>query len=188
MPGRFHDGAGEYDARHSGVGLGPSDILNVSATYDPAGYQTAHLLLATKLNSLMMDMVANPGNYEENFIAIYNDHQTADLRLNSLSIEMTAADSGSIIGDGVQAIATKYSFSAAVHIHTGYANGPSDSHATTTLLDIIMQYLDGSRNLLGGYWITRVSHGAPGEEFTDSATTGGHLDITIEKIGGYLQS
>ena len=116
--------------------------------------------------------------------AVYNSHEQVKMSLPALSVGIVAAElQGEMTGRGVgvgPAVRQTYRVSCDIRIHTDYEGGYRDEVKISRLVNSMANWLTSHDNLaitgLCYYEITGMSFN---EEFAESLTIGGKLELTI---------
>lgn len=115
-------------------------------------------------------------------------HNQADLTLSAVSVGVESH--GPVVGDGAfdaTDVYVNHEIVLSIRAHTAWLIAPSNQDETVTLLDNIVQKLKANINLGGGYRIMGFSSSQYREEFQDSGTRGGQVNIVLHKVAQYTQ-
>ncbi len=121
--------------------------------------------------------------------AVYSTHETADLDIPSLSVEVETdtplSDSDAI---NQQELVDNRNIRLSIRVHTGYRLGPVDTSEAMQIADEVIRELRENINLSDGYRIFDVSGTAYNVEHLSSGTTGAEINVDIHKVEYYAQS
>lgn len=116
----------------------------------------------------------------------YNTHETADLTLPSVSVEVetdTPLDGDTAIN--MQELVDNRDIVLSIRVHTGYRLGPVDTAANMTTTDAVIRKIRENVDLGGGYRVFGVLGTAYNVEHSSSGTTGAQVNVNIHKVETY---
>ncbi|MFA7286915.1 MAG: hypothetical protein WC052_04630 [Patescibacteria group bacterium] len=123
------------------------------------------------------------------FSATYSTHQTANLVIPSLSVEVETDTP--IKGDAAidqSEIVDNRLIRLSIRVHTGYRLGPIDTANNIEITDEVVTWLRQHINLGSGYRIFDVAGVAYNVDHMSSGTTGSEITVDIHKVEHYAQS
>ena len=141
---------------------------------------TAHQKVITLLGAL----APSPS-----FNAVYSTHETANLVVPSLSVEVES--DVAIESDGAlvqQEIVDNRNMRISIRVHINYRLGPVDTESATDITDEVVRWLRENLDLDGGYYIFAVSGIAYNVEHASSGTTGAEINVDVHKVEYYEQT
>lgn len=143
-----------------------------------AHFELARDKLKAQLDALVTAM-ANEGTDPALGFA-YDNHIIANLQLNAVSIEMADLLTEYLGVGGPAAVRLRYMIPYDIRVHTAYENGRIDTVKNMRLLNSITNYLNVNRDLGDNYRIDLITTLSNQQDFDDSRTRGGSLQILIE--------
>lgn len=121
-------------------------------------------------------------------IPVFKRHDVANMDIPSISIG--AVEHDNVEGDDAvwsNDLMVNHQVVCTIRVHTGHSGGPIDRATTTRLLDQIIEETKKNINGVGDYRIMDFSVTSFDAEFTESATLGGEIIITMHKVRVYVQ-
>lgn len=149
-----------------------NEVWGSEATYELARDKLKALLDAL-IPAMATDSIVPALNYA------YDNHIIANLQLNAVTIEMADLDTQYMGVGAPSGVNLKYIIPFEIHVHTAYENGRMDTVKNMRLLNSITNYLNVNRNLEDGYRINLMSNLNNQQEFDDSRTRGGSMEVII---------
>ncbi len=74
-----------------------------------------------------------------------------------------------------------------IRAHTGWMKGPHDQTTTVVLMDDIIEKIKSNVTLSNGYRVMGFSAAFYREEFAESGTRGGQVNVALHKVTQYTQ-
>lgn len=158
------------------------DVL-MAEVYGTSFIETASDKLITELTALKSTMASG---YSPTFSYLYQKHDTANLQLNAVSVDLESieADYEGGIPNGPR---VRYMMTFSVRVHTAYSGGVMDGQTNHRLLNSVANKLMGNLDLASGYRIMGITEIVNREAFDDSATLGGHLNVVVMYVVSHSQ-
>lgn len=122
------------------------------------------------------------------FNYVYDRHQTANMLLPSLSIEVnfeTPIESDAAIT--AQELVDNKLCQLSIKVHTAYRLGYTDIETARVIVDEVITILRTNIDLSDGYRIFNVSGIVYNVEHGESATSGAELTVNVHKVVYYEQ-
>lgn len=119
----------------------------------------------------------------------YKTHQVANMGLPSISI--VGEDHVPIDDDRANwdsDLLTNHAITLSIRVHTGYEGGPTDIQSSTLYLDQIVESLKKNIEIPGNYRLMSFEITEFNTVFSESATTGGEIEIELHTLKNYIQS
>jgi len=121
--------------------------------------------------------------------AVYVTHETANLIIPSLSVEVdidTPIEEDNAIVN--QELLDNRNTRLSIRIHTGYRLGPVNTDSSVEIADAVVRWLRENINLGNGFRIFDVLGVVYNVEHVTSGTTGAELNVDIHKVEFYEQT
>jgi len=177
-------GAGYRDPRHDGIGESSSSLRTVYGD-DTIGDALDKVVAALEL---LQTAMGSSYDTDYKFQYVYTSHETAELRLNGLTVEVDDASYSDMVGSGeVKACIPFWTITISIRVHTNYANEFNDWIKNRRILMSVSNYLHTYRDLGDNFRFVRVNNLVPKESFSDSSTVGGFMLITLAVPIKYTQ-
>lgn len=145
--------------------------------------ETAKDKLVTELNALKTSMVTD--GIDPLYSYVYEKHNVAYLQLSAVTIDLESVGGGEPTGTSDKFLRWLPTYS--IRVHTAYEDGIQDGQEQMRLLNSIAEKLHLNHDLAGGYRIQFVGDIFVRQEFSDSDTLGGELQVTVSKDVEYVQ-
>ena len=142
-----------------------------------ATFELARDRLKAQLDALILAMVTDGTDPALNYA--YDHHIVANLQLNAVTIEMADLETEYMGVGAPSGVNLKYIIPFEIHVHTAYENGQMDTVKNMRLLNSIDNYLNVNRDLGDKYRIDLTSTLNNQQEFDDSRTRGGSMQVII---------
>ena len=152
-------------------------------THGTSWLETAKDKLVTKINALLTSMIADSISPLYSFV--YEQHAVAKVELNAVTIDLDSVDGGEPVGTNDKFLRWLPVYS--VRVHTAYEGGKQDGQKQMRLLNSIAEKLHLKHDLADGYRIQMIDDLTVMEEFAETDTNGGHLNVQIEANVEYIQ-
>lgn len=159
------------------------------ATSEAAGtdvYGTGFINAGTDaLYALIDALKTTMAAYDPTFSYVYKQHDVAKIQLNAVTIDLARAISD-YAARGTDVV-VDYPMVFTVRVHTGYIGDPFDSRETISLLTSIVNKL--KQNIIGVvYRIDDATEIETSQEFPESGTIGGQLQVQVSRTISYTQA
>lgn len=119
---------------------------------------------------------------------IHKGHNIANMALNAVTIGVESSEAtNESLGDIQNDRTVDHQIVYSVRVHTAYINDGHKQQATIELMDAIVTKMKKNINLSSDYRLIGVSPQALREEFTESATKGGQVNIMLRSTRIYTQ-
>jgi len=120
---------------------------------------------------------------------VYSTHETADLTVPSLSVEVETdtplSDDSALVS---QELVDNRDIRISIRIHINYRLGPVNTDDAVDIADDVVRWLREHIDLNDGYRIFDVIGTAYNVEHASSGTIGSEIIINIHKVEYYVQS
>jgi len=157
-------------------------MADVYGTYQI--FDAAKDLIVAAMNTLKTAMASG---YDPTFSYVYSHHCPAELRLNAVSVDFDGSERAPH-GSYGQAPTYIYLMQFSIRVHTNYQNQFNDNEKNTRLLNSIDNYLSTHLDLGSDYRIREISEYNARQVWSDSATVGGELTVTVQKVIDHTQA
>lgn len=152
-------------------------------SHGTAWLETAKDKLVVELNALLASMVTD--SISPLYGYVYEKHNVAYLQLNAVTVDLESVGGGEPTGTNDKFIRWRPRYS--VRVHTAYADGIQDGQEQMRLLNSIAEKLHLNHDLGDLYRVQMVDGFIVRQEFSESDTLGGELEIEVSIDVEYVQ-
>lgn len=143
----------------------------MAEVYGQPWLETARDKVIALMDALVVSMASG---YDPKLSYVYDRHNTAALRVNSVSVNLDSVD-----GDHLGVNRYDYLIAMSLRVHTDYEGGVVDGLAIARLMNSVINKLHNNYDLGDGYKMQGVTEILNNQIFTDSATIGGEIKAQI---------
>jgi len=117
----------------------------------------------------------------------YSRHNVANLVLPAVSVDVVGSVPDDTGAFGSSEMVENHIITLSVRVHVAYLGGYYNSTTAISMIDDLRDEIlsRDNRNLSNGYRIDSVVSEVHNQEFSDSASLGSELIVTINKVGTY---
>lgn len=152
--------------------------------YGSAHFETARDKVVARLTALRDAMAID---YSPKFTHVHERHNVADLKLNAVTVGLEDAVQENRGNRGSDIIIDN-ELTFKIRIHTAYADGIADDQVTARLCNSVCNHLRSKYDLGDGYHMTVGTSITANNQFDESATLGGELQVTVLFVSEHAQS
>lgn len=120
---------------------------------------------------------------------VYSTHETADLDIPSLSVEVESAapiESDKALVDSE--VIDNWNVILSIRVHTGYRLGVVNTALSNAIVDELVTLLRTDLTIAAGFYVFNVVASAMNVSHESSGTTGAEVLVNIHVLAGYIQS